>query len=1021
MNNKDTFTGTTVEDMLQELIEHTLKESDSKAWDDSIELAEKSLERLQRFKEKGSSIDQRRVLVDLSNTLIRKLDASDQTEYLLEPFTHLVRKYLAETEAGFELVDRPQPATCFKANNDESGFIKAVKTWKRWTAGKGRSTESLEVKEGADEATIRWRQTYDSRELFRYLSIECMSRWQTLRYARIRIWFETIIEIQSAVYLLFDAEVEKKSDEESKAGENEKNGGESDDVEVIQSEEIVDTVISKLQGLKSNLIERKEKHLASVETTGKEAITYWKRIEQIAGTVELPSKLFTSERNDERWDKISVEARERDETLKEVTLALRDKSQVFKELAELELNTDDLHEELSVKIDKRFDDILFRHADELTSYLNETRVTLNQLGDTDASKIQSIIDELNQLFQEKLIEPLSDQELIARFRDEIDLYRTDIQLYANERSEKLLWITDLTLKEENKTPLLKNIEINWRSSLNRILYEQHLRKLEEMPDKLQEIVNSTNDRVKSLMDSAEVNLLAAIDLLESDEVHADEEEGENTFDSIDRILVQLSELLSLKKEELITLKGTYRTQLKEVFDYLHTLIQEKRVGELYQKERELQVRGTALDWKSKLSVYWARIEDRGLVFARYFSLLGKKGYRIIAPWIGLSEDTPQMLGNEKLLGDYLTELDGQFKGLPYIYRNVFDIYNQRDLRYFVGYQSELQITKSILEEWMDGSKRAINVIGEIGSGKSSYLDKLQGFLEEDTPTHRIECIKTLHRESDLIEFLCEKLELEQVETAHDLAEAIKDQPRQIIILEGIQNLFLRIIGGFEALDALYLILSETAGHIMWITAINRYSWEYLDRVMGIGDYYTQIVECDNVGTELLETLIMKRHTSTGYEIRFEPDNEISTYRTYKKVMDNEEERQEYLRREIFERIMAVAKGNISIAMLQWIRSIKEVSKLEMVFKVSSDYGIKLPTRLDNNDFFTLSYFVIHGQSTLEEFAESMHQGREDSRKQLSRLSLQSLLVYEPGEQQFALNPLAYRPVIRILTSKNILH
>jgi hypothetical protein len=994
-----------------------------------------------------------KVLVESFIKVLHLIDRNDFIHSRSDTAEQIISVF-EQADQDFDIVTRPQPRASFLIDSDESLWISAIKKWKQWTKTTNRDEEYNVTDPSDSDNTIRWTQQFDPHhvaffQLNRTLSDELVKNSDVQMAVA-----DSLKKVNQLIFYIVTSGYTVDEDEKLKYSPGDETG----------IHEIENKSASSIKVLIQEISETKKTSLTSIRDVCDEYRTNLRTTFDVVDTIEISRQDTDIRHLKSELEELGIKLQSDDEAFLKTKKAFTGHFTLYKELTELQINSLDLRDELYVKVNNRFKHLLFGHTEVVVEKLQETGEKLKTIGKLNEEDIQKQNDALHKLIEKELLGPLSDTETIERFGEEVDLYKTDIQLFVNERSTEITiptsWNNDVF------PPKITLRNLSWSQALNRIFYEQHLRSVDEMPQRCAQIIQETRKEVLALTESLEVNLLAAIDLL--DQSTEEEEKDSITYESINRILTQFTELLKDKKQALTAIQEEYKEQIEDVFAYLFSLLKNEKLDDLHQREKELQVKGTAIDWKTKISAKWAKIEDRSILLFRFIVLKGRNLYHIIAPWVGFEPLTTSQDKESKLLGDYLDELDAQFKSLPYIYRKVFDVYNQRDLRFFTGYGSELQMQVKHFDEWKKGSKRAINVLGEIGSGKTTYLDKFISNLSEDTKVERIAIKGTIYEENDLITFFCkafglnptkesfeakkatksidkikpsdkneeeistkadsgrplteeEEEDAEIIQNAEELIEWLNSQPPFVIVLEGIHNLFLKVVEGFGALELFYLIVSETAGNVHWVTSINRHSWEYLDKVVGMKQFYSQIVATDNFSVDEIQQVIEKRHSTTGFQIRFEPDAEMAEDRAYKKVTDNEEERQNYLKKRIFQNIMVTAKGNISIALLQWVRSVQSISKLEMVFKVKDDYTIKLPDSLTTDDLFTLAYFVQQGNVKIEEHALSFRQSVRRSRAQISKLTMQSLILKDQERDSYSLNPLVYRPVIRTLTSKNILH
>lgn len=94
-----------------------------------------------------------------------------------------------------------------------------------------------------------------------------------------------------------------------------------------------------------------------------------------------------------------------------------------------------------------------------------------------------------------------------------------------------------------------------------------------------------------------------------------------------------------------------------------------------------------------------------------------------------------------------------------------------------------------------------------------------------------------------------------------------DSTRKILVLEDCQNLMLKTVGGFEALNEFLRIMSATWDRVFWVTSWERTSWLYLEEIMDIGKFFTTVVYLRPVESEQLQGLIEGMIAELGYGVQ----------------------------------------------------------------------------------------------------------------------------------------------------------
>ncbi|MDZ7715796.1 MAG: hypothetical protein U5J95_06240 [Balneolaceae bacterium] len=115
----------------------------------------------------------------------------------------------------------------------------------------------------------------------------------------------------------------------------------------------------------------------------------------------------------------------------------------------------------------------------------------------------------------------------------------------------------------------------------------------------------------------------------------------------------------------------------------------------------------------------------------------------------------------------------------------------------------------------------------------------------------------------------------------------------------------------------------------------------------------------------------------------------------------------------------MAEGNASIAMIFWIRSIREFDETHCYVKPLEFAMLEAVQELKPEVLFTLATLFLHDTLTPVQLSAILQFEKEKSRLIFNRLQTRGLLQEKEG--QYAINQLMYRQVGRVLKERNIIH
>jgi len=424
--------------------------------------------------------------------------------------------------------------------------------------------------------------------------------------------------------------------------------------------------------------------------------------------------------------------------------------------------------------------------------------------------------------------------------------------------------------------------------------------------------------------------------------------------------------------------------------------------------------------KTKCIATWAKTQDATALLFRYASRKARQFILPIQRLFGYSIIKDQQDTKRADLSAFLSDTDKKIAELPDEYLQWFKNEKVYEPNLYVNVASQKTIFKSAIEGWGNGLGTNLIIVGERGGGKSSLVSLLANDLET-FKSLVVEVKDTTTEAEKLVSKLSKELGLEPINKAETLIKRInKFEEKKVVFLEGLQNLFLRHINGFEALDALWLILSETKEQIFWVITCSRYAWDFLTKAESLEANFAYTLDVDQLGSEDIETLILNRHEKTGYKLIFDSNENLRKSRGYKKRIDNDEELQNYLKEQYFEKLADIAEGNSSIAIIFWIRSIAKIEDKSVYIEPKQIASLDMIEKPTADVLFALASLILHDSLKVQDLSRSLNMRLSDARVLLKRLQSRGVLMTDENGN-YSINRLIYRQSLRALKERNIIH
>ncbi|MCB9258439.1 MAG: ATP-binding protein [Ignavibacteriales bacterium] len=387
----------------------------------------------------------------------------------------------------------------------------------------------------------------------------------------------------------------------------------------------------------------------------------------------------------------------------------------------------------------------------------------------------------------------------------------------------------------------------------------------------------------------------------------------------------------------------------------------------------------------------------------------------ISSKVGLSSTDIEL---SEAMADYLVRVSSAFEKLPYVYKRLFSNDELTDTRIFIGRERELEKFEKAYNYWQNQQISSIMLIGEKGSGTSSLINIALNKLNPPNKVFRRKFHGTIYKESDLLDYLKDLLEIKNPESFEKLIEAINNlDERKIVIVENFEDFFLRVVDGFDSAKRMLEIITSTSKNILWILTCNTFAWNYLDRVMQIKDFFIFNIHFRELEKSVLEEAVLVRHNITGYNIAFIPSPSIEKQKSYKKL--DEIEKQKYLQKEYFDRLHKLASNNIGIALFLWLRSIESADEEEIRITTDIELDFSFLSELSDQKLFSIMALILHDGLTVEEHSHIFNLNLKDSQLLFATLSDDGI-IFKRGNL-FKVNFQLYKPLVNLLRSKNIIH
>ncbi len=392
--------------------------------------------------------------------------------------------------------------------------------------------------------------------------------------------------------------------------------------------------------------------------------------------------------------------------------------------------------------------------------------------------------------------------------------------------------------------------------------------------------------------------------------------------------------------------------------------------------------------------------------------------KFIKPWkrrFGISGSN-EYIATE--LSDFLSEAIYKINRLPIVYQQLYKIQPLTEMNLFTGRSQEVAGLSKAYQSWKDGKYAPTVIVGEKWSGHTTlinyFIDKLVGNTKVIYENRLI----NVSSKDDFLNSWKTILKTENIDSLDELINLINVKHKnKIIIIENIQNYYLRTIKGFDYINLFIKLVSKTYHNVFWLCTANVYAWDYLNSTIEISNYFGYQINMTAFSDDELRQLIMKKNNISGYKIVFQPAEKNLDSKKFNALEPID--KQVYLQNQFFKQLNEFAKGNISLALSYWLLSTKNINEDSIEINNFEPPDFSFISKLNSEKVFLIYLLIMHDGLTLEHLCLVL-------KKPLEKLHLLVIMLLDDGilierNGWFEVNPLIYRHSINMLKSRNLIY
>ncbi len=563
---------------------------------------------------------------------------------------------------------------------------------------------------------------------------------------------------------------------------------------------------------------------------------------------------------------------------------------------------------------------------------------------------------------------------------------------------------------------IKESDINKIAPKDLITFEalpDYLDKIQSLRTQFTEVIESTQQQLMEISNICDFNLETALAALDKESQHDRAKtmsiEGiERAHGRIQDIVETLSELAATGDKTIHDGMGDFNNRIMALNEIDQVFETQIRIAKAMAVEKTKAFRAHLLDQlKEIIPRLMTNLKRRGLMLY--------KQYRETSQKFGIGN--PSQVLNAEVSG-FLSDTEHTVSNMPFVYQRLFEI-SPLDNQYFFEprQQATLSLRKAF-ENWEEGHYGATALIAETGCGVTTLIYFFLRELKSAIPTIQVSTSKQIYSRDEFFDFFQQLFENEDCTNTDSLVNYLNQlEGKRIIILEDLEHFFLRKVNGFDCIKIIIELITRTNQNIFWLATINEYSYQYLVKTSNMDDYFSYNIFLKPLRPNQVTSLVLKRHRVSGFNLSFRPHKQDRKNSKFKKM--GEEQRQEYLKSEFFANLNKIAHSNITLALIYWLRAVKEIEGDVMYIRSLKGIDFSFLTQLSNEKLFTLHAMLLHDGITIDDHSKVFQHTLKKSKLIILPLFDDGIIVHKEG--RFYINPLLFRQIVNLLTAKNILH
>ncbi|MFS1437510.1 ATP-binding protein [Shewanella sp. 10N.286.48.A6] len=324
----------------------------------------------------------------------------------------------------------------------------------------------------------------------------------------------------------------------------------------------------------------------------------------------------------------------------------------------------------------------------------------------------------------------------------------------------------------------------------------------------------------------------------------------------------------------------------------------------------------------------------------------------------------------------------------------------------IGRDTQRQKVTDAIERWQQQKGELTAVIGPFGAGISTLLNQ---FHQQYTHSYNVTYLSFYHgvlSTKEAIANLCYCFNITDEPNSITAAIAvINQQPQQIIIIDDLHKLMLRMMGNYQALVTFATILMETRQHHCWILGCETFVWHRLSSQYSITNFVKSIIKMDYFTQQELSEILKQKTDKIPLKI-----NNLSPEEASNGAFDS-----------LCKQLHQASDGHPKLASVLLHAAMVDDGNSPINLSPISSPDLSSLKQCIDEDLFSLAELYVHGGLRVFQHADIFATSIEHSSLKLEYLARQGLVKAHYSKQDFAQHYYFITPTLTRIIAMHLLN